>query len=203
MEDLDLSSIMVSTNQIQPVPTAPKPIPEPKPAPPMPVLEESSAANSALVTRVKLYFDTFPAKLKDIKPKKPIESLPEEQLQKLVKEIHYKLGSKTAVDTLAKNSPLMLKMVEDMLAEFTPLRIQGTHMVCFDPDMQDLIKFTIIDSGIGGISMTPQQRLATTLMMTAFQRHTINTLAAPPQQTPGPPQQPEATPATDDKYAGL
>ena len=210
MDDLDLTSIMVGYDE----PTKSDPPParaEPKPTPPMP--EPSPAATSdeiqALITRCKLLFDTFPAKLKDIKPKKPLEKLSEEQLRDLNKNIDYILGAKTNVEAMAKTFPLMLKAVEELAAQFTPLRIQGTHAVCYEPEVQDMIKYTIIDSGLAGISSSPQQRLAFTIISSAMRQHTLNSaleaMTAEQKQayskamnTAGSQQPPE-----NDKYADL
>lgn len=178
--NVDLSPIMVGysgkSSDAQPITTSAPEIPSPIKTEPQLISppQPSSVPANELVTRIKLYFDIFPAKLKDIRPRKPIDKLSEEELQDLHNQINYHLGAKTQVDGMAKMFPMVLKTVEDLAAEFTPLRIQGTHAVCYDPEVQDLIKYTLIDMGLAGISSTPQQRLVFTLITAAVQRHTIN-----------------------------
>lgn len=123
------------------------------------------------------------------------------------------MGAKSGVDAMAKTFPMALKTIEDVAAEFTPLRIQGTHMACLDPEMQDLIKYAIIDCGFVGITTTPTQRLIFTLLTTAARQHAINTAfeSMTPEQKQEcekairaanpPPQNKKA--AADDKYAEL
>lgn len=181
MDDLDLSSIMVPAAPVA-EPTipqmnlppakeapAPKEIPEAKPG------DEPVDGVPSLLIKIRLFFDVFPAKLKDIKPRKALEKLSEEELRELERKISYVLGAKTNVEVMAKSFPMALKTVEDLLASVTPLRIQGTHRVCADPEVQDLVKYCIIDSGLAGINSTPQQRLAFTFLTTALQQHVMNT----------------------------
>lgn len=187
MDDVDLSPIMVGYNADQIRNNAPVPITQPQTQPELPIEkstkskpekptqpDENSAEIKELTTRIKLYFDCFAVKLKEIKPKKPIDKLSEEELRDLQSQIHYILGAKTNVEAMAKTFPLMLKAVEELAAQFTPLRIQGTHAVCFEPDVQDMIKYSIIDMGLAGVSSTPQQRLLFTLVSTAMRQHTLN-----------------------------
>lgn len=221
MDDIDFSSIMVG--QEEPAPIAKDyPLPNDIPAPPAKKEPPRADVNgmtddkrAAVITRIRLLLDTFPAKLKDIKPKKPLDKLTDDQLAELNKNIDYTLGAKTNVEAMAKTFPLVLKAVEELAAQFTPLKIQGTHAVCFEPDVQDMIKYTIIDSGIAGIHSTPQQRLAFTLISAAMRQHAINSaiesmtsdqkqamaraMNPPTPQT----QQPTASAPMPDKYADL
>lgn len=173
-DDLDLSAIMVQPEAPQPTNELPKMEPLRSPDSKLPSDAEDAPPSKDLLIRVRLLFDSFPAKLKDIKPKKPLEKLSEEMLHDLDRRIAYILGAKTNVDALARSFPMALKTVEDLLASLTPLRIQGTHRVCADPEVQDLVKFCIIDSGLAGINSTPQQRLAFTLLTAALQCHVMN-----------------------------
>lgn len=169
--DIDLSSIMVgysdSPKQSTPVPELP--IETPK----QDVAVTPKTENKELATKIKLYFDIFSAKLKHIKPKN-IDKLNEEELQDLHKQVNYILGAKTNVEGMAKSFPMLIKAIEDLAAQFTPLRIQGTHNTCYDPDVQDMIKYTIIDSGLAGLNSTPQQRLMFTLFSAAARQHAMN-----------------------------
>jgi len=242
MDDIDFSSIMVGQEESAPVTILPSPIPSPVgrsfqdkdiPVPPaakkerkdIPAEDDEAMTDdkrSAMITRIRLLLDTFSAKLKDIKPKKPLDKLTDDQLAELNKNIEYVMGAKTNVEAMAKTFPLMLKAVEELTAQFTPLRIQGTHAICFEPDVQDMIKYTIIDSGIAGIHSTPQQRLAFTLISAAMSRHAINSAmesmtaeqkqamakamnpAQPPTVSQPKPSVPKGTSfQDDDKYADL
>ena len=108
---------------------------------------------------------------------------------------------------MAKSFPLLLKAAEELIAQFTPLRIQGTHAVCFEPDVQDMIKYTIIDSGLAGINSTPQQRLAFTLISTAMRQHAVNSaiesMTAEQKQAYAKAMAPKQEAAVDSKYADL
>ena len=214
MDDIDLSSIMVGNDEpttVTPQSTvAPKSIVTPEAT----AVIDSTAMEStaplekqARVTKIRLYFDTFPTKLAGIKPKKPLDKLSDDQLQELEKNINYTLGAKTNVDAMAKSFPLLLKAAEELIAQFTPLRIQGTHAVCFEPDVQDMIKYTIIDSGLAGINSTPQQRLAFTLISTAMRQHAVNSaiesMTAEQKQAYAKAMAPKQEAAVDSKYADL
>ena len=173
MDGVDLSSIMVQApSQNEPASPA---IPEASPVSSQrePPKAEPTTDRTTTLTKMKLYFDCFEAKLKQIRPK-DIDKLTDEELQDLQTKIHFILGAKTNVEAMTKTLPMILKALEDLSAQFTPLRIQGTHLVCLEPDIQDMIKYTIIDSGLGGITSSPQQRLAFTLLTTAVRQHAIN-----------------------------
>lgn len=181
MEGVDLSSIMVdyaepSSHDVPcDVPTDDQDITT--------LDSQVGTERSNLLTKMQLYFDVFEAKLKHIKPKS-LDKLSDVELSELQKQIHYILGAKTNVEAMSKTFPMVVKAIEDLAAQFTPLRIQGTHAVCLEPDVQDMIKYTIIDSGLGGINSTPQQRLAFTLLTAAVRQHTLNSLveAMSPEQ---------------------
>lgn len=191
MDGVDLSSIMVQeasqapdqkTSQTENLPQLPELEKRQQSAAPK---EESKDVTdrSTQITKMKLYFDCFDAKLKQIRPKN-IDKLSDEELQDLQTKIHFILGAKTNVEAMTKTLPMILKAVEDLSAQFTPLRIQGTHLVCFEPEVQDMIRYCIIDSGLGGITSSPQQRLLFTLLTTAVRQHTINSMveAMSPEQ---------------------
>lgn len=179
MDGVDLSSIMVQPEPAEqpqlPVERIeePKNIKKPKTEPEQ--TELTDEARGATITKLKLYFETFDKKLKHIRPKN-LDKLSAEELEKLQSQIHFILGAKTNVEAMAKSFPIALKAIEDLAAQFTPLRIQGTHNVCFEPDVQDMIKYTIIDCGLAGVASTPQQRLAFTLLTAAMRQHTINSM---------------------------
>ena len=205
--DVDLSSIMVGYGDAPTAAPMPMVPPPPPVETPMPQPTETVAENNKdLVVKLRLLFDTFPAKLKDIRPKKPLDKLSEDQLLELQKNINYQLGARTNVDAMAKSFPMILQVVEQLAAQFTPLRIQGTHLVCNDPDVQDMIKYTIIDCGLG-ISSTPQQKLVFKLLSTALQMHVMNTAieSMTPEQKANMAQAMNAAAAkpADDKYADL
>jgi hypothetical protein len=191
MEGIDLSSIMVQETPAtsSPAPQVAPSLPEPPKKPPTEPKKETPRTDdpdrSSLLTKLKLLFDVFPEKLKQIRPKN-FDKLSDEELQGLKTQIEYICGAKTNVEATAQTVPAILKTIEDLAAQFTPLRIQGTHEVCFRPDVQDMIKYTIIDSGFG-INSTPQQKLAFTLIMTAVHRHTVNSSleAMTPEQRQG------------------
>lgn len=154
MDDIDFSAIMVGNDEspviAAPLPELPSPVQAKNDAQKAISEDETDDKRPAMITRLKLLLDTFPTKLKDIRPKKPLDKLTDDQLAELSKNIDYTLGAKTNVDAMAKTFPLVLKVVEELAAQFTPLKIQGTHAVCFEPDVQDMIKYTIIDSGFAG-----------------------------------------------------
>lgn len=207
MEDIDLSSIMVQPEMPEPIlPDLPEPPKKPTPrkgkvadSPP-----EETDERITKITRMTLYFGIFPAKLKAIKPKKPLESLSDEELERVEKEMDFIMGAKSDVELAAKSAPGIIKAIEEFAAALTPLRIQGTHCALMTEEGQDLVKCVLIDSGMGGASASSYQRLALLLLTTAAQRHTINTgttltdtqkqAAANALAGPGP---------VDEKYADL
>jgi hypothetical protein len=84
-----------------------------------------------------------------------------------------------------------VKAVEDLVTQFTPLKIQGLHQVCNDPDVLDDIKFICIKS-TSKMSTTPEQRLGMRFLITAFALHNMNSsMATPPAAATDVPTQPE------------
>lgn len=218
MDDIDFSSVRSKPeveHEIVPqqAPSAPQPPPK-KTAKATKAASEpiESVDRTALLNRLKVYAVTFPAKLKGVIPKS-LDKLSDEELERLNEQVGLHMGAKGGIEGLAMMMPNALKMVEDLLAMFTPLRIQGTHQACLTPDMQDAIKCALIDAGFAGISMTPIQKITGCLLMAASQRHMLNTAieAMSPEQRqamaaalqPTGPQQPTAAPPEDDRYANL
>lgn len=173
--EVDFSSFMVQPEAapVENVPAAEKAVAKKTAATKKPEPVESDD-RTALLARLNIMFVTFPAKLKEIKPKS-LDKLSDDELQEINQKVQLILGAKGGVDGFAAMFPHALKFVEDLVADFTPLRIQGTHEVCFQPEVQDMIKYTIIDMGFGGLQMNPTQRLALTLITTGAQRHSMNT----------------------------
>ena len=223
MDDIDFSSVMAKpdTEHDLPAPApAPKATAKPAAAPKAtrtisaPIVE--SDERTALIARLKIYFATFPVKLRPLKPKS-LEKLTDDELHLLNEQVGLNMGVKAGVEGVAAMVPAAIKMAEELLAMFTPLRIQGTHKACLSPDIQDLIKCACIDAGIGGgLQMTPLHRVALCLLITGSQQHMMNTAieAMTPEQRqsmaaalasadrgPAPPA--ASPPPEDDRFAGL
>ena len=223
MDDIDFSSVMAKP-EVEHEIVPPKALSAPPPAKkslakatktaPEPA---QSDERTALLTRLKVYFATFPAKLKAIAPKS-LEKLSDEELQRLNEQVGLHMGAKAGVEGFALMVPNVMKVAEDVIAMFSPLRLQGTHKAFLTPEMQDLIKCACIDAGIcGGLTMTPLQKIALCLMITGSQQHMMNTAieamtpeqrqsmaAALQAQTSSPPPPTQAsTPPEDDRYANL
>jgi hypothetical protein len=95
-----------------------------------------------------------------------------------------------------------IKAVEDLVMQFTPLRIQGLHQVCNNPDILDDIKFICIKS-TSKMSTILEQRLGMRFLITVFALHNMNSsMATIPAATTDVPTQPESV-DTDPKYANL
>jgi hypothetical protein len=112
------------------------------------------------------------------------------------------MGAKQNLKMAVGGAIMGVKAVEDLVVQFTPLRIQGLHQVCNDPDVLDDIKFICIKS-TSKMSTTPEQRLGMRFLITAFALHNMNSsMAAPPAAVTDVPIQPEIV-DTDPKYANL
>jgi hypothetical protein len=68
------------------------------------------------------------------------------------------MGAKQNLKMAVGGAIMGIKAVEDLVVQFTPLKIQGLHQVCNDPDVLDNIKFICIKS-TSKMSTTPEQRL--------------------------------------------
>ena len=224
MDDIDFSSVMAKP-EVEHEIAPPKALSVPPPAKkslakatktaPEPT---QSDERTALLYRLTQYFAAFPAKLKAIKPKS-LEKLSDDELQRLNEKVNLHMGAKAGVEGVALMVPNVMMWAEDVIAMFSPLRLQGTHKAFLTPEMQDLIKCACIDAGIcGGLAMTPLQKIALCLMITGSQQHAMNTaieamtpeqrqsmaaaLQARTSQQPSPPTQ-ASTPPEDDRYANL
>lgn len=199
-EDLShLNSIMVAEPTTPAAPAAPPPTPAVSPVPSMPynmnpqtsLSESRSAITQSLNQNSQLALNNLPSEefdklkvkikscfatmsyIKDLKPKN-LDKLSEDELLELDKRIRERLGGVSSINTMAKSVPTIVKLTEDILAEFTPLRIQGTHLVFMQDELQDLLKYCIIDSGFASLNITPQQRLLHTFLTTAAIQHSLN-----------------------------
>jgi hypothetical protein len=110
-----------------------------------------------LATQIRQCFEEFPEKLSAIKNTK-LEGKFMEELQKIWSEIEYIMGAKQNLKMAVGGAIMGIKAVEDLVVQFTPLKIQGLHQVCKDPDVLDNIKFVCIKS-TSKMSTTPEQRL--------------------------------------------
>jgi len=138
--------------------------------------KKSSPELESTRMKIRIFFDTFPEKLKTIKhTNTQIENLDETECEELLKQIQEMVGARNSIDTMAAQVPLVIKLIEDFATEFTPLRLAGTHMAACTPECQDLIKYCLIDAGITGFGVTPQQKLAFTLIAAGVGRHMYNT----------------------------
>lgn len=203
--EMDLSDVMVQPEAVEPAALEqPKPAPKPSRQPRKTAANEPPAEESEertkRITRMTLYFGIFPAKLKPIKPKRDWEKLGDEELERVEKEMDFIMGAKSDVEMTARSLPGIIKAIEDLTAQLSPLRIQGTHAAICSPEGQDLVKCVLIDSGMGGVGGSSWQRLAYLLISTAAQRHAINTAG---QLTPAQSQKVAEAAPTDPIYADL
>jgi hypothetical protein len=154
-----------------------------------------------LATQIRQCFEEFPEKLSALKNTK-LEGKSMEELQKKWSEIEYIMGTKQNLKMAVGGAIMGVKAVEDLETQFMPLKIQGLHQVCNDPDVLDDIKFVCIKS-TGKMSTTPEQRLGMQFLKAAFALHSINSSkATPPTVTADVPTQPEIV-DTNPKFANL
>jgi hypothetical protein len=154
-----------------------------------------------LATQIRQCFEEFPEKLSTLKNTK-LDGKSIEELQKIWSEIEYIMGAKQNLKMAVGGAIMGVKAVEDLVTQFTPLKIQGLHQVCNDPDVLDDIKFICIKS-TSKMSTTPEQRLGMRFLITAFALHNMNSsMATPPAAVTDVPIQPEIV-DTDPKYANL
>jgi hypothetical protein len=111
-----------------------------------------------LATQIRQCFEEFPEKLSALKKTK-LEGKSMEELQKIWAEIEYMMGAKQNLKMAIGGTIMAVKTVEDLVSEFTPLKIQGLHQVCNDPKVLNDIKFICIKS-TGKMNTTPEQRLS-------------------------------------------
>jgi hypothetical protein len=108
-----------------------------------------------LATQIRQSFEEFPKKLSTLKNTK-LEGKLIEELQKIWLEIKYIMGAKQNLKMADGGAIMGIKAVEDLVTQFTPLKIQGLHQVCNDPDDLNDIKFICIKY-TSKMSTTPQQ----------------------------------------------
>jgi hypothetical protein len=108
-----------------------------------------------LATQIHQCFKEFPEKLSALKNTK-LKGKSIEELQKIWSEIEYIMGAKQNLKMAVSSAIMGVKAVEDLVTQFTPLKIQRLHQVCNDPDILDGIKFVCIKS-TSKMSITPEQ----------------------------------------------
>jgi hypothetical protein len=64
------------------------------------------------------------------------------------------MGAKQNLKMAGGSAIIGVKAIEDLVTQFTPLKIQGLHQVCNDPDILDDIKF-ICKKSPSKMSTTP------------------------------------------------
>lgn len=156
---------------------------------------DAATSRASLINTLKELFDAFPVKLKDLEPKN-FDKLSDEALDRLREKIHARLMVKGAIDGMAARVPDMLMMAEGLIGAFTPLLLYGTHKAFRTDDMQDILKYAIIEAGLVSRTMTPMQHICMTLVQAAGQQHFANAqivaqvraqqAAASPQTAPSP-----------------
>jgi hypothetical protein len=124
-----------------------------------------------------------------------------EELQKIWAEIEYTMGAKQNLKLAVGGTIMTVKAVEDLVCQFTPLKIQGLHQVCNDPDVLDDLKFCLIKS-TGKMNTTPEQQLGMRFLVSAYALHRMNSSAAAPPAPTEAVSQPEIV-DTDPKFADL
>jgi hypothetical protein len=202
--EVDLSSIMVSAPPEASAPADKLPeIPEREvPKETTNTSKDTSTDENwrELATQIRHCFEEFPEKLATLKKTK-LEGKSLKELQKIWAEIEYIMGAKQNLKLAVGGTIMTVKTVEDLVCQFTPLKIQGLHQVCNDPDILDDLKFCLIKS-TGKISTTPEQRLGMRFLISAYALHRMNS------SVPGPPAPAEAVTQaeivdTDPKFADL
>jgi hypothetical protein len=154
-----------------------------------------------LATQIRQCFEEFPEKLSTLKNAK-LEGKSIKELQKIWSEIEYIMGAKQNLKMAVSGAIMGIKVMEDLITQFMPLKIQGLHQVCNDPDMLNNIKFICIKS-TSKMSTTPEQHLRMWFLITAFALHNMNSsMATLPATTTDVPTQPEIV-DTDPEYANL
>jgi hypothetical protein len=177
-------------------------IPEREAKRPAPIEEtaEQDENQRALATQIRLCLEDFPEKLSTLKKTK-LEGKSMAELQKIWYEINYLMGAKRNLKLAVGGAITAVKTVEDLVCQFTPLKIQGLHRVFNDPDVLDDLKFSLIKSS-GRMNTTPEQQLGMQFLIYGFAMHQINSSAAAPPAPPKAVSQPEIV-DTDPKYADL
>jgi hypothetical protein len=77
-----------------------------------------------LATQIRQRFEEFPEKLSALKNTK-LEVKSIEELQKIWSEIEYIMGAKQNLKMAVSGAIMGVKAVEDLVTQFTPLKIQG------------------------------------------------------------------------------
>jgi hypothetical protein len=176
-------------------------IPEREAKRPAPVEEtaEQDQNQRELATQIRQCFEEFPEKLAALnKTKLEGKSIAE---QKIWDEINYIMGAKQNLKLAIGGAIMTVKAVEDLVSQFTPLKIQGLHQICNDPDVLDDLKFCLIKS-TGKMSTTPEQRLGMRFLVSAYALHRMNSSVPAPASVAEPVAQPEIV-DTDPKFADL
>jgi hypothetical protein len=150
-----------------------------------------------LATQIRQCFEEFPEKLSALKNTK-LEGKSMEELQKIWSE---KQPAKQNLKMAVGGAIMGVKAVEDLVPQFTPLKIQGLHQVCNDPDVLDEIKFVCIKS-TSKMSTTPEQRLGMRFLITAFALHNMNSSSSSKLTPPAPSADASAQPEIVDTAPG-
>jgi hypothetical protein len=137
----------------------------------------TDADQRELAIQIRQCLEEFPEKLSALKKTK-IEGKSMEELQKIWSEIEYMMGAKQNLKMAVGGAITAVKTVEDLVSEFTPLKIQGLYQICNDPEVLDDIKFICIKS-TSKMSTMPEQRLGMRFLITAFALHRINSSMMP------------------------
>jgi orotidine-5'-phosphate decarboxylase len=130
-----------------------------------------------VATQIRQCLEDFPEKLSAPKGTK-LEGKSMEELQKIWSEIEYMMGAKQNLKMAVGGAITAVKTVEDLVLEFTPLKKQGLHQICNDPEVLDDLKFICIKS-TSKMSTTPEQRLGMWFLITAFALHRMNSALVP------------------------
>jgi hypothetical protein len=161
-------------------------VPEREVKRPAPVEEtaEQDQNQRELATQIRQCFEEFPEKLAALKKTK-LEGKSIAELQKIWDEINYIMGAKQNLKLAIGGAIMTVKAVEDLVSQFTPLKIQGLHQICNDPDVLDDLKFCLIKS-TGKMSTTPEQRLGMRFLVSAYALHRMNSSVPAPASVAEP-----------------
>jgi hypothetical protein len=81
-----------------------------------------------LATQIRQCFEEFPEKLASFKKTK-LEGKSLKELQKIWAEIEYIIRAKQNLKPAVGGAIMTEKKVEDLVCQFTPLKIQGLHQI--------------------------------------------------------------------------
>ena len=187
---IDLSSI--TYKHAEPESVVPQPIPQPvsrhvelpvvEPQPEGKVVpkktkskvKDESEDTEKLREQIRLYFATFPKKLKSLSTAAKVDKMDLAELQDLKNKINVQVGSKSTVEMVAYTVPMALRQFEELVSTFTPAQIRGASSICNDEDFMDLIKCEIIETGYG-LNISNRQRLFFNYSAQCIKAHLFNT----------------------------